>query len=176
MSEPFILFQIAGSTYGVPSAQVQQVEMVENVTPVPNAPGFVEGVVYLRGRVVPVINLRRRFGMEKIPYDLQSRLIIVLIDGRAVGLAVDSAREFVSLSEDQILPPPENLAGPGIEYLEGVVSLQERLILVVNLLPLISVSEEAWADRASAVGYNGAVVPNGGAETETSPGPDAHIL
>lgn len=138
MPEPFILFQIAGVTYAVRSAQVQQVEMVENITLVPNAPDFVEGVVYLRGKVVPVVNLRQRFGMEKIPYDIHSRLIITRLNDRIIGLAVDSARQFVSLPEEQLLPPPESLSGPGVEYLEGVFSLEEQLILIVNLPQLFT--------------------------------------
>jgi chemotaxis signal transduction protein len=142
MLEPYILFEVAGSAYAVPSDQVLQVEMIENITRVPNTPGFIEGVAHVRGQVIPVINLRLRFGMERIPYDLRSRLVVISLGARTIGLAVDTAREFMRLSPEQILPPPESLAGPGIEYLEGVVSLKERLILVVNLHALISSQEK----------------------------------
>jgi purine-binding chemotaxis protein CheW len=142
MPEPYILFQVDGTTYAVPSAQVQQVEMVEKITHVPNAPEFVEGVVYLRDRVVPVISVRRRFHLEKTPYDLRSRLIVVRMDERVVGMAVDAAREFARLAVEDIQPLPEGLSGPGREYLEGVVSLRERLILIANLRRLLTFEEK----------------------------------
>lgn len=137
MSEPYILFRINNIQYAVPSSQVQQLEMIEAITPVPNAPAFVEGVVFMRGRVVPVISLRSRFGLEKIPYDITARLIVIDLDGRTIGLTVDSAREFISIDTSHILPPPESLVGPRLEYLRGVVSLQDRLILVVDLHKLL---------------------------------------
>lgn len=142
MPEPYIVFKVAGSSYGVRSTQVQQVGMIENVTFVPNAPAFIEGIVYLRGQVVPVISLRRRFGLEKIPYDLQSRLVVTSLENRVVGLAVDSAREFITLTEAQIQPLPENLAALPIEYLEGVVSLNGRLILLIDLAQLLKYEKE----------------------------------
>ncbi len=142
MLEPFILFQVAGTTYGVRSAFVQQVEMVENITPVPNTLPFVEGIVFLRGQVVPVINLRERFGLEKIPYDVQTRLIVINLEGRVVGMTADLAREFVQVDENEIKLPPDSLTGPSVAYLEGIVSLQERLVLVVNLARLLDTQEQ----------------------------------
>jgi chemotaxis signal transduction protein len=88
-SETFILLELAGTTYAIRSNFVQQVMMIEHVTPVPNAISVVEGVVHARGRVVPALNLRVRFGFEKVPFDLRSRLIIVSVDGRVIGLLVD---------------------------------------------------------------------------------------
>jgi purine-binding chemotaxis protein CheW len=142
MVEPFIIFSIDGASYAVRSDQVQQVEVVENVTPVPNTPDFVDGIVYLRGKVVPVINLRTRFGVERIPYDIYSRLVVIDLEQRVIGLAVDTAREFIHLESNQILPVPESLSGPGVEYLEGVHSKEERLILVINLHRLLAKQEK----------------------------------
>jgi purine-binding chemotaxis protein CheW len=137
-SEPYILFELAGTTYGVRSQIVQQMEMVEHITPVPNAPDFVEGVVFLRGQVIPAINLRRRFGFPKIPYDLRTRLIVVRAGGRTVGLIVDSAREFVPLDPATIQPPPEGIAGLSGHYLAGIATLGERLVLILDLDAVIS--------------------------------------
>lgn len=141
MREPYIIFKVANASYAVQSAYVKQVEMIENLTRVPNAPAFVEGVVYVRGQVIPVVNMRSRFGMERITYDLYARLLVISLDGRQIGLAVDSAREFMHLDSETIMPPPDTLLGPGVEYLEGVISLDERIILVVNLHELFK-SEE----------------------------------
>jgi purine-binding chemotaxis protein CheW len=141
MREPFIIFTVAGAAYAVRSEQVLQVGMIENVTRVPNAPPYVDGVQYIRGQVVPVINLRARFGMERAAYDRLSRLVVITLGKRILGLAVDSAREFLYLETDEITPPPETVVGPGVEYLEGVISLNERLILVVNLGDLFNRQE-----------------------------------
>ena len=141
MPEPYVLFEVAGATYAVRSADVQQVEMVDQITRVPNAPAFVEGVVSVRGQVFPVISLRKRFHMPAQPVDLRSRILIIRLEGRHVGMLVDAAREFVRLDEDQISPPPENLNGPGVAYLRGIAHLGSRLILIVDLPQLLNMEE-----------------------------------
>lgn len=131
--ESFILFELAGTTYGLRSKSVQQMEMVDQVTPVPNAAPFVEGVVFSRGQVVPAVNLRRRFGFEKIPNDLHTRLIVVSHAGRSVGLLVDAAREFVIIPDDAIQPPPEAVSGLSGKYLQSIARLGERLVLLLDI-------------------------------------------
>jgi len=141
MSETFILFQVANTTYAVRSRDVAHVEMIEQVTAVPNAAAFVDGVVFSRGQVVPALNLRARFGFEKAPYDLRTRLLVVRADGRSVGLVVDSAREFASLDAAAIQPPGSALSGVSGRYLEGVANIADRLILVLDLPAVLTFSE-----------------------------------
>jgi purine-binding chemotaxis protein CheW len=141
-SEPFILFELAGTTYGVRSRFVQQVEMVEHVTPVPNAIKAVEGVVYARGQVVPALNQRVRFGFEKAPFDLRSRLIVVNTGTRVIGMIVDTAREFLKISAAAIEAPPEALTGLSGKYLEGIATLDGRLVLILNLDEVIDIGSE----------------------------------
>ena len=133
MTEPFILFTVAGTTYALRSRDVAHVEMVDQVTAVPNAVHFVDGVVFSRGQVVPALNLRARFGFEKAPVDLSTRLLVVRDGARTVGLVVDSAREFVPIDPAAIQPPSAALTGLSGRYLEGVANLGDRLILVLNL-------------------------------------------
>src|SRR5688572_30586170 len=102
-------------------------EMVEQITPVPNAPAFVDGVVFSRGRVVPAVNLRLRFGFDRAPYDLRTRLVVVAHAGRAVGLIVDAAREFVTIPVADVQPAPEGLAGTSGSYLAGVATLNGKV-------------------------------------------------
>lgn len=132
-TEPYILFELAGTRYGLPSRLIRQMEMVEQITPVPNAPPFVEGLIFLRGQVIPTINLRARFGFEKIPFDLRSRLVVVHQGGRSVGLIVDTAREFISIPAEAIQPPPEAISGLSGKYLEGIATLGEKLVLILNV-------------------------------------------
>jgi len=105
--ENYILFKLKGTTYGIKSNDVSQMEMVEHITPVPNAPDFVEGLVFLRGEVIPAINLRARFKFEKIEYDIRTRIIVVQKGERKVGLIVDNAREFVAIPDEAIKDPLE---------------------------------------------------------------------
>jgi purine-binding chemotaxis protein CheW len=130
---PYILFSVAGTTYAVKSDLVRHMEMIEQVTSVPNAPGFVEGVVYSRGQVVPVLNLRVRFGFERVARDLRARLLVVDVGGRLLGLLADDAREFVSIPETSIRPPSEAIGGLTGNYIDGVATLGDRIVLILNL-------------------------------------------
>jgi chemotaxis signal transduction protein len=140
-NETFIIFSVAGTAYGLRSDQVQHVEMLDRVTRVPNAAPFVDGVVFSRGQVVPAVNLRARFGFERAPYDLRTRLIVVHRGGRSVGLVVDEGREFIRLASAAIQAPHENLARLSSEYIDGIASVNDRLILVLDLEQLLNFAE-----------------------------------
>jgi chemotaxis signal transduction protein len=146
----YILFVVAGTTYALPSGEVRHMEMLEGVTRVPNAPTFVDGVVFSRGQVVPVVNLRARFGFERAPYDLRTRLVVVHAAGRVIGLVVDSAREFVNIPPESIQPPHEALAGMSGRYVEGVASLgDKRLVLTLDLSRILNFAESLPLDLNS---------------------------
>src|SRR6185312_13966503 len=131
--EPFILFELSETTYGVRSRFVQQIEMIDDVASVPNAHPSVEGVVLVRGQVIPALNLRTRFGFERVERDLRSRLVVINTEKRMVGLVVNTAREFLKISPESIEPPPEALTGMSGHYLEGIATIAERMILILNL-------------------------------------------
>lgn len=141
----YILFIVAGTTYAVRSGQVLHMEMVEHVTPVPNAPVFVEGVVFSRGQVVPVVNLRSRFGFERATLDLRTRLLVVQNEGRRVALLADEAREFVPIADSSIHPPNEAIGGLSGNYLEGVATLGERIVLILNIREVVETIPTAAA-------------------------------
>jgi purine-binding chemotaxis protein CheW len=146
-AEPFIIFELAGTTYALPSRLVQQMEMTEHITPVPNAAPAVEGVVFSRGQVIPTVNLRTRFGFERIPFDLRTRLIVVSLRNRTIGLVVDSAREFLSIPSEAIQPPNEAISGLSGKYLDGIATLEDRMILILNLDEVINVAEIGGSDQ-----------------------------
>jgi purine-binding chemotaxis protein CheW len=139
--DSYILFSVAGTTYALPSREVRHMEMIEGSTRVPNAPPFIDGVVFSRGQVVPVVNLRARFGFERAPYDLRSRLLVVQSGARQIGLVADTAREFVNIPADAIQPPNEALTGMSGRYVEGIVSIGDRLILVLSLDRILNFAE-----------------------------------
>jgi len=136
--DTYIVFEVAGTSYGVSTKSVQQVEMVEHITPLPNAAPFVEGVVFTRGQVIPAINVRLRFGFEKTLHTTRTRLIVTSHKGRVVGLIVDSAREFMSIQDEAISPAPDSMAGMTGKYLRGIVTIGDRIVLVLDLNELVS--------------------------------------
>ena len=144
-ADNYILFTIAGTSYALPSQDVAHVEMVEQITRVPNAPAFVDGVVFSRGQVVPAINLRARFGFDRAPIDVSARLLVVHSGGRSVGLLVDACREFMSVPQSAVHAPGEALSGLSAQYVNGVATVGDRLIILLGLDRLLESTEHTMA-------------------------------
>jgi purine-binding chemotaxis protein CheW len=142
MTDNFILFDVAGTTYALHSRDVMPLEMLDQVTGVPNAPRFVDGVIFSRGQVVPALNLRARFGFERAAFDVRTRLVVVQSRGRQVGLVVDSAREFLSLDSAAFQPPAAGLGEQSGRYLAGVANVSDRLILLLDLDAVLNAPDE----------------------------------
>ena len=145
MTDHYILFTVAGTAYALPSNQVAHVEMVEQITRVPNAAPFVDGVVFSRGQVVPAVNMRVRFGFEREAQDLRTRLLVVQSGGRSVGLLVDSCREFLTIPQTAVQPPGDGLSGIGARYISGIATLNDRLIVILDLGTLLDSAEPILA-------------------------------
>jgi chemotaxis signal transduction protein len=139
MKDNYIVFSLAGTSYALPSREVAHVELVDQVTRVPNAPPSVDGAVFSRGAVVPALNLRARFGFERAAYDARTRLIVVQQHGRTIGLVVDSAREFLTIPDSIVQPPSEGLTGLSGRYLRGIATLGERMILILDLAGVLNI-------------------------------------
>ena len=133
MTDQYVIFAVADTHYALPSEQIAHVEMIEHITRVPNAPAFVDGVMFSRGAVVPAISLRARFGFDRAAYDARTRLLVVQTDGRTIGVIVDSAREFLTIPATAIKPPSEALVGMSGRYLRGIVTVGDRMILILDL-------------------------------------------
>ena len=146
-TDSYILFELAGTTYGVRSQEVKHMELVEQITPVPNAPRFVEGVVFSRGQVSPAVNLRVRFGFPRQAHTTRSRLIVVETGERVVGLIVDAAREFRNLPSEAIQPPNESIAGLSGKYLRGIAIVNERLILLLDIKEALTFAGSEFFDE-----------------------------
>ena len=151
-NDPYVLFELGGTTYGIPSADVAHVEMFEHVTLVPNANPAIDGVVFSRGRVVPALNLRLRFGLARQPPTIRTRLLFVEARERVVGLIVDTAREFLRIPSDLVRPIEQTLAGVGGNYLKAVANIGERLILLLDLDAVLDVERDASAPITTAPG------------------------
>ena len=144
-TDHYIVFTVAGTTYALPSQDVAHVEMVEAVTRVPNAAPFVDGVIFSRGQVVPAINMRARFGFDRIATDLRTRLVVVSKHGRSVGLLVDACREFLTIPASAIKAPGEALSEVSSRYLVGIAMLGDRLTVILNLDELLNTTDPVAA-------------------------------
>lgn len=142
-AESYILCSVANTTYALRSDDVRHMEMVEQITPVPNASTYLEGVVVSRGQIVPVLNLRARFGFDRVAHDLRTRLVVVQVADRCVGLVVDSAREFVRIPQETIQPPSHAITNLSTNYLEGVATVGDRIVLVLNVARVLEAAESA---------------------------------
>jgi purine-binding chemotaxis protein CheW len=136
-SESFVLFELAGNTCAIRSQAVQSVEMVEHVTAVPNALPFVEGLTFMRGQVIPAINLRIRLGFARIPIYPRARMLVVRSGDRTAGMLVDSTREFISIPADAIQPPAEPIAGFSARFVQRIATIGNRSVLILNLEEVI---------------------------------------
>jgi len=139
--ESYVLFELGGSLYGIPSANVLHIDMFEHVTLVPNAKPAIDGVVFSRGQVIPALNLRVRFGFPREANTLRTRIIFATVHDRTVGLIVDTAREFRSLPRDSIRPIEETLTGINGRYLKAVTKVGDRLVLMLDLEAVLNVDD-----------------------------------
>jgi purine-binding chemotaxis protein CheW len=151
LADTYIIFELNGSTYAIRSSEVQHVEMLEHITPVPNAVAAVDGVVFSRGQVIPAINLRVRFGIPRQAPTPQTRLIFLKVQQRIVALIVDAAREFQRIPAEGIKPIQETLVGIEGNYVEGVATVKGRSVLILNVGAVLTIDEISVATGVSAV-------------------------
>jgi len=136
-----VSFNIGSEEFGVDILKVQEINRMVEITRVPQAPPYVEGVINLRGKVIPIVDLRKRFNMEEKEYDKNTRIVVVDISGNIMGMVVDSVSEVLRLPANTIEPPPEIVASINSEYIKGVAKLEDRLLIFLDLSKVIDVSE-----------------------------------
>jgi len=122
--------------------------MVE-ITRVPRAPRFMEGVINLRGQLIPIIDLRTRFGMQRIDKTKSSRIVVTEIGSKRVGIVVDSVSEVINIPIENVEDAPEMISGVGTEYIQGVGKLGDRLIIMLDLTMVISTEEKQALETAT---------------------------
>lgn len=139
----FIIARVGHEEFGLDVLSVQEINRLTDITPVPKAPPYVEGVINLRGRIIPALNLRRRFGLPPIERTSRTRIIVAMVHQRMVGLLVDSVVEVLRLSKSAIEPPPLVGASAGSEFTQGVGRIGDRLLIILDLNRLLQRSSDA---------------------------------
>jgi purine-binding chemotaxis protein CheW len=141
-----VTFRLKDETYGINVMQVQEVLRVTEIAPVPGAPGYVLGIINLRGNVVTVIDTRTRFGLPTTELDDSSRIVIIESEQQVVGILVDSVAEVVELRQSEIDSAPNIGNDESSRYIQGVASRDKDLLIVVDLNKLLS--DEEWSEMA----------------------------
>ncbi|NDY55632.1 purine-binding chemotaxis protein CheW [Desulfovibrio sulfodismutans] len=136
-----VTFSIGEEEFGVDILKVQEIIRMMEITKVPRAPDFVEGVINLRGKVIPIIDLRKRFGLSTRDHDKHTRIIVIEINNMIVGFVVDSVSEVLRIPSNTVEPPPPVVSGLESEYISGVGKLEDRLLILLDLDRLLSGEE-----------------------------------
>lgn len=134
----FVTFTLNNEQYAVDILNVQEINRITEITRVPNSPPYVEGVINLRGKVIPVINLRKKFSFDEKTTDDTSRIIIMEINGITNGLIVDSVSEVLRVPSSIIEPAPPMSSDMGSKYIKGIAKMEDRLIILIDIDKLIS--------------------------------------
>lgn len=133
----FVGFQVAGQEYAFRIEQIQEIVILERVTKTPQVPEYVEGVSNLRGSIIPIINLRKLFGLEPKPVDGETRTIVVNVGQRTMGCTVDMVSQVMRIPEEEIQPAPETVTANGAGYVAGFARQNGRLMIVLDIDELL---------------------------------------
>lgn len=137
-----VTFDLLGEEFGLPILDVREIIRMTDVTPVPHAPSFVEGVINLRGQILPVVDLRKRFNLVAKEMDDSTRIVVVEINNNLLGLIVDGVSEVLRLPGDCIAPPPSIVSsGIGAEYIKGIGHYDNKMIILINLRKVFTTAE-----------------------------------
>jgi len=139
-----VSFKVGGEEFCLDILRVQEIIRIQALTRVPNSPSFVEGVINLRGKVIPVIALRRRFGLDEIAHDKQTRIVVSETKGAVLGFIVDSVSEVLRIPASTVEPPPR-LGKVEREYVSGVGKLDSRLLILLDVDRLLGEVESSAA-------------------------------
>jgi purine-binding chemotaxis protein CheW len=147
--EQVVVFTLGQEAYGVDIGRVQEIIRRPQITRVPGAPGFVEGVINLRGKVIPVVELRQRFGLPPVETTGEGRIVVVEVNGNTVGMGVDGVSEVLRVPLSAEEPPSPIVTGIDSAYLRGIAKIADRLVILLDLDRILTVQEQgALADVA----------------------------
>ncbi len=146
----YVSFVLDGEEYGVPILNVKEIIRYESLTRLPQSPEFIEGVLNLRGQVIPVVNLRTKFELIQHEADRNTRIIVVEVKDRTVGMVVDQVSEVLMISSNQIAPPPPMGTKLNTEFISGMGKMDEKLIILLDIDRILSLDETNLLQEAVA--------------------------
>ncbi|MEN4036985.1 chemotaxis protein CheW [Serratia marcescens] len=149
VGQEFLIFTLDNEEYGIDILKVQEIRGYDQVTRIANTPAFIKGVTNLRGVIVPIIDLRVKFSQQSVSYDENTVVIVLNFGQRVVGIVVDGVSDVLSLTAEQIRPAPEFAVTLATEYLTGLGSLGERMLILVDIEKLLSSEEMSLVDSVA---------------------------
>jgi purine-binding chemotaxis protein CheW len=141
MSKQFVIYGLAGEQFGVDIAAVESIIKMQTIAAVPQAPDYVEGVTNLRGEVLPVIDLRKRFAIPVTDKRDETRIIVVEIEGQHVGMIVDAVTEVLTLEDDDIEAPSTLVIGSNVDFITGIAKVGDQLVTLIDLKTVLLTEE-----------------------------------
>lgn len=153
--DQFLTFMLAGEEYGVDILRVQEIKGWDSVTPIPNTPDYIRGVINLRGTIVPIVDLRRRFHLEAVEYGPMTVVIVLRVEdpntgnSRVMGLVVDAVSDVYNVPEDSIKPAPDFGSVVDVDFVKGLATLENAMVIVLDIDRLLNASEMAVVERVA---------------------------
>lgn len=145
-----VTFRLGSGEYAIDIMQAKEIIKMEKITLIPNAPYFVEGVINLRGNIIPIIDLKKRFNLEESEGDKNTGIIIAKIEDVDMGIMIDSISKVVSMANSDIQPPPSMLQGIGQRYIKGVGKMEDKLLVVLDLDKLFTNEEDDKSEEEAS--------------------------
>jgi len=143
-----VSFRLAQEEYGIEITKVQEIILMGEITRIPQTPDYIKGLINLRSMVIPIVDLRLRFGLPQETATDETRIMVVNTSGKTVGLIVDAVSEVLRASHDQIAPPPPTVVGQGRDYLTGLIKLEKRLLILLDIDHILNGDEAAFGANA----------------------------
>lgn len=151
----FLTFVLAGEEYGIDILRVQEIKGWDTVTPIPNAPEYIRGVINLRGTIVPIIDMRRRFNLEAVEYGPLTVVIVLKVmranaqSSRVMGIIVDAVSDVFNVDDDDIKPAPDFGSVVDVDFVKGLATLQENMVIILDIDHLLNSNELSMIDDAA---------------------------
>ncbi|WP_018151823.1 chemotaxis protein CheW [Leeia oryzae] len=148
-SNEYLVFTLGKEEYGIDILKVQEIRGYDTVTSIANSPEFIKGVINLRGTIVPIVDLRIKFQMGSVTYNQFTVVIILNVASRVVGIVVDGVSDVITLGAEQVRPAPEFGATLNTEYIQGLGTVEERMIILTDIEKLMTSSEMMLVEAAT---------------------------
>lgn len=148
--DQFLTFTLQGEEYGIEILRVHEIKGLSKIRPIPNSPGYVKGVINLRGAVVPIVDLRSRFGMSEAEYNQFTVIIVVSVGAKVVGLVVDAVSDVMNIGKGQVEETPEMGGEIDTSFFRGMGKVGEKLVLLLNIERLLAGAQLEVTDQTAA--------------------------
>jgi purine-binding chemotaxis protein CheW len=147
VEQQFVIFHLAEEQYGLEISSVEGIIRLQEIKNIPRSPDYIEGIIHLRGIIVPVIDLRRRFGLPQVKPTKDTRMVVIYMGKTQVGLIVDDVSEVIRVPEDAVEPPPSMVAGADTAFIRGIAKFENRLITLLNHARILNQNEQAAVEH-----------------------------